>query len=107
MPTMKSVYEHYYPKLIKTLPMEDVIFIAQLFVKDFLPGDTEEAIKAEKTRARKAAFFLDKTITPTFSYDGSSPMFLNLLNVMMDADYMSLTSLAKEIESKLTITGTI
>ena len=93
--------------LIKTLPMEDTIFIAQLFVKDFLPGDTKEAIKAETTRAKKAAFFLDKTIMPTFAYDGSSPMFLNLLNLMMDTDYMSLTSLAKEIKSKLTITGIV
>ena len=107
MPTMKSVYGEYYLKLIKVLPMDDPIFIAQLFSRQCLPGDTKAAVAARATRAEKATFFLDKVIEMEFKVDGSNPVFLNLLNLMMNTDYMNLKSLAEEIKSKLTITGTV
>ena len=101
MPTMRSVYMEYYPKLIEVLPMSKPLFIAELYAKDFLPGDTKEAIAAIETRAKKATFFLNNIITPVFMDDGSNPIFSKLLNLMINTDNDALTSLAKEIKGKI------
>ena len=101
MPTMRSVYDNYYPKLIKVLPMEDPHFIAQLRRECFFPGDTKEATAAKETCAKKATFFLDEIITRAFEDDGSNPMFSKLLNLMMNTDNETLKSLAKEIKGKV------
>ena len=107
MSTMKSVYAHYYSKLIQVLPMEDAIFMGQLFTGQFLPGDTKATIAAKETRAKKATFFLDDQITPSFKDDGSSQEFLNLLDLMMNTDFTNLKSLAQEIKSKIAVKGIV
>ena len=104
MPTMRSVYEDYYPQLIKSLPMNDAVFLAELFVKQCLSGDTLKAITTKATNVEKASFFLDHIIKPAFEDDGSNPVFLDLLNLMMNTESMPL---AKEIKSKLAVTGTV
>ena len=104
MPTMRSVYMEYYPKLIKFLPIEDPFFRRDLVVKLCLSGDTMDTIRAKATRFERASFFLDHIIKPAFEDDGSNPVFLDLLNLMMNTESMPL---AKEIKSKLTITGTV
>ena len=98
---MKDVYTNYYPKLIKVLPMNDAIFMAQLYASQFLPGDAKEAVAARVTRADKASFFLDNHIEKGFDNDGSNPLFLDLLKLMAKSDDIVLQSVAKEIRSKI------
>ena len=33
------VFQQFYSKLVKTLPMDDAVFTAELFLNDLLPGD--------------------------------------------------------------------
>ena len=49
-----EVFQQFYSKLVKTLPMDDVVFTAELFSNDLLPGDLKSQIKSEKTSADKA-----------------------------------------------------
>ena len=81
--------------------MDDPIFIAKLFAKDFLPGNTKEAIHAKGMRTEKATYFLDNMITTAFKDDRRNPMFSELLNLIMNTDHLALTSLAKEIKGKI------
>ena len=72
-----KVFQKFYSKLVKTLPMNDVIFIAELYSRDLLSNDLKEHIESLSTSARKASYFLDHVIKPsvTSSFD-------KLLNVM-------------------------
>ena len=98
---MKEVYTNYYPKLVKVLPMNDAIFMAQLYASQFLPGDAKETIAARATRADKASCFLDRYIVAGFEVDESNPLFVKLLNVMEESDDIVLQSVAKEIRNKI------
>ena len=98
---MKDVYTKYYPTLIKVLPMNDTIFVAQLFASNFLPGNAKEAIEARDTRADKASFFLDNHIVNGFDDDGNNPLFLDLLKLMEKTDDIVLQTVAKEIRNKI------
>ena len=91
-----DVFQQFYSKLVGTLPMGDVRFIAELFSKGLLPGNLKSQVKAEKTSADKAALFLDDVIEPSMTSDGGSS-FDKLLNVMMDSEYQHVKELAKQI----------
>ena len=40
-----EVFQHFYSKLVKTLPMDDAVFTAELFSNDLLPGDLKNQLK--------------------------------------------------------------
>jgi len=96
----RDVFQQFYSKLVDTLPMDDVRFVAELFSNSLLPGNLKSQVKAQKTSADKAALFLDSVIEPSVTSDGGS-CFDKLLNVMMDSEYTHVKELARQIRSNL------
>lgn len=101
MSSMKEVYKEYYPKLVRVLPMNDVLFIAQLCARGLLPGNTKAVIQSRHTSAEKVQCFLDSCIEPAFFDDESNDVFLDLLKIMENSDHVVLNSVAKEIEKNI------
>ena len=95
-----DVYKQFFSKLVDTLPMNDVRFIAMLYSNGLLPVNLKSQVKAQKTSADKAALFLDSVIEPSVTSDGGS-RFDILLNVMMDSEYQHVKELAKMIATLL------
>ena len=93
-----EVFQQFYVKLVRKLPMDDPLFTAELFTCGLLPGDLKQQIKAEKTRAHKATCFLDDRINSDVSV-GNSISFNKLLDVM--EKYNGLKELAEEIKIAL------
>ena len=74
-----EVFKEFYSKLVKTLPMNDAIFIAELYSRDLLSDDLKEHIELLTTEGRKVMYFLDHVIKPSVTSDGVSS-FDKLLN---------------------------
>jgi len=94
-----EVFLEFYAKLVKTLPMDDDIFVAELYSAKLLPGDAKAQVKSKSTRAMKAAYFLDDVIEPSLSITFGS--FDKFLKVMENNDYHGVKELAKSIRSNL------
>jgi len=90
------VYKEVYPELVRILPMDDVMFTAQLYQRDLLPGDRKAEMESKSTRANKATYFLDHVITPSLTNS-----FSTLLKVMEDSEYDAVKELAKLITTRL------
>ena len=97
MSTISEVFKNFYVKLIKTLPLDDSLFVAELFACGLLPGDLKQQIKAERTPMDKATCFLDHTISHDVSV-GNSTSLHKLLDVMEQSDNDSLKDLTKQIK---------
>ena len=96
-----GVFQQFYGKLVDTLPMDDVRFIAKLYSEGLLPGNLMGQVNlAQKTSADKAAFFLDSVIKPSVAIDSGSS-FDKLLNVMRDSEYQHVMELVKQIRKNL------
>ena len=94
-----EVFQDFYAQLVKILPMNDDVFVAELFSAKLLPGDAKAQVKSKATRACKAAYFLDHVIEPSLATTFGS--FNKLLKVMENNDYNGLKELAKSIRSNL------
>ena len=99
-----KIYESYFEKLVKCLPMDDALFITKLRVNQLLPGDTQDTLKSLSTRAKKASYFLNHVITPAVDIDNTSG-FTKLLSVMEECDYDYVQALSHEINDKLAKKG--
>ena len=97
---MSRVFQQFYSKLVKTLPMNDVIFIAELYSRDLFPDDVKEHVESLTTSAKKASYFLDHVIKPNVT-SSSGNMFVELLKVMEDSDYQNVKELTKSIRDSL------
>ena len=95
----EAVYKEVYLELVKILPMDDVMFTAQLYQRDLLPGDSKAEMESKCTKAKKAAYFLDHVIQPTLRKSIGS--FNKLLKVMEDSEYDNVKELAKLITTRL------
>ena len=93
-----KVFQQFYSQLVKTLPMDDAVFTAELFSNNLLPGNLKSQIKSEKTSADKAALFLDSVIKPSVTSDGGNS-FDKLLHVMEASEYQHVKELAEEIRT--------
>ena len=94
-----KAFQQFYSKLVKTLPMDDAVFTAELFSNDLLPGDLKNQLKlVHRTSADKAVLFLDSVIEPSVTSDGGSS-FDKLLHVMEDSEYQHVKELAEEIRT--------
>ena len=92
-----EVFKQFYSELVKSLPMDDAVFIAELFSNDLLPGDLKNQLKLlHRTSADKAVLFLDSVIESSVTSDGGSS-FDKLLNVMENGEYQHVKQLAKQI----------
>lgn len=101
-----KVFQQFYAKLVKTLPMDDAIFIAELFSRGLLPDDVKDHIEHLATPAKKASYFLDHVIRPSVTCKvGRS--FDDLLCVMKDSEYQSVNELARLIRTSLNKGGKI
>ena len=95
-----DVFQQFYSKLVETLPMDDVRFIAKLYSEHLLPGNLRSQLKSQKTSADKAALLLDNVIEPSVTIDGGNS-FDKFLNVMEDCEYQHVKELAKQIRTSL------
>jgi len=57
-----KVFQQYYAKLVKSLPMDNVVFIAELFSANLLPDDVKDVVDSKLSQASKASYFLDHII---------------------------------------------
>ena len=90
-------------KLIKSLPMNDAIFLEKLKSQNLLPGDLIEEIQAKDTTAKKNACFLDNVIDRSLSINNFEFLY-KLLIVMSDEKDIKndlLRQLSVEIQQEL------
>ena len=97
---MIQAYKDYVEKLIKCLPMDDVLFTTQLSNHNLLPGNTSNRIGSLPTQPDKASYFLNHVIKPALDIDDVSS-FNSLLSVMEHCDYAHVKKLACEIKSEI------
>ena len=96
----RQVYTKYIEKLVRCLPMDDVLFIAKLSTEELLPGNTESSIKARPTSADKSAYFLSQVIRPSLDIDETAS-FDTLLSVMEACEYAHVKTLAAQIKNEI------
>jgi len=94
---LKEVFREFQPKLVASLPLKDVIFVSILAKNDFFVDNQTATIKAQKTKADKASYFLNNVI-----FNDIEKYFVKLLNVM-EVYGDKLEGLANEIKEKLGI----
>ena len=95
-----EVFQHFYAKLVKTLPMNDAVFMHKLSSANLFPGDVKDLVESKPTSAKKAAYFLDHMIEPSVTTDvGSS--FDDLIKVMEDSEHDGVKELAELIRCRL------
>ena len=100
----KEVYQRYFSKLIKCLPMDDASFLAMLSEHELLPGDTEGKVKSLATQTEKATYFTSHVIKPSLEVD-SRVYFDKLLLVMSESGYKHVEEIAGKIESEISNWG--
>ncbi|XP_065900737.1 NACHT, LRR and PYD domains-containing protein 3-like isoform X3 [Dysidea avara] len=95
-----KVFQHFYAKLVKTLPMDDAVFIAEMFSANLLPDDAKDLVESKPSRASKASYFLDHMIKPSV-LTGVGRSFDDLIKVMEDSEYDGVKELAGMIRCRL------
>ena len=95
-----KTFQQFYSKLVRTLPMNDAIFRADLYSCGLLPGDLKEHIESLITSATKASHLLDHVIKPSIM-NGDGTRFDKLLSIMEDSDHQGVRELAKLIRDSL------
>ena len=95
-----GVFKQFYDRLVITLPMNDVLFIAELYSHDLLPDIIKDRVKTLASSESKASYFLDHVIKPSVTV-GVGSSFDELLKVMEDSDYQSVKVLARVIRRSL------
>ena len=92
---MDQIIKQFYPKLVKTLPMDDVCFRSKLYSADLLPGNLKDQVKLKPTCADKAEYFLDQIIK-------NEADFIKLLEVLEQInDNNSMIELARQIRNEI------
>ena len=100
-----EVLKKHYSKLVKTLPMNDAIFVAELYSCDLLSIDLRDQLKLpHRTSADKATLFLNNVIEPSV-ISGVGSGFDKLLTVMEDYEHENVKQLAKLIRASLRSTN--
>ena len=97
-----KVYEDYEAKLVKVLPMDDVMFTTQLSHNKILPDNVEARIKSLSlpTQSDKADYYLKKFIKSSLDSDETEELE-TFITVMEKSGYSFLEKLAKRMKSDL------
>ena len=96
-----EVFTEFYCKLVETLPMNDVTFVATLYSRRLLSREFKNQLNSsDKTSAVKATMFLDSVIEPSVT-TGVGSSFDQLLNVMEDSEHQCVKELAKLIRTSV------
>ena len=94
-----EVFQKYYQDLIRCLPMDDAIFIGELFKNGLLPNDLKAKLNSLPTSATKATEFLDNIIKPDIQ-GGRNSNFTLLLSMMKNSEDNNMKKLADTIMSE-------
>ena len=94
-----EVFKQFNDKLVTSLPMKDVVFLAKLNAKDLFSGDQKAKVKAMSTATEAADHLLDNKIEQDL-ISGNNDSFLQLLSIM-EGYSESLKKLATEIKGKM------
>jgi len=100
MSSILGVFIKCYPKLIKSLPMNDEYFMAELYGRNLLPGDLKANIESLPTSAKKASKFLDEVIKPSVEINDVRK-FNMLLSSMKKINDVTIKKLADKIKTSL------
>ena len=106
MCSTEQVFKQFYVKLVKSLPMQNAIFLAELFSAHMLSLDLKRRIKAEKTPEDKAMCFLDDKIYHDIS-KGDFRSFDALLDIMKQKEFRVLNNLAEKIKTALVVEAAV
>ena len=91
----EAIIRHHSLKLVRLLPMDDVIFMTELDAAGLLPGDLWDEIESKGTRAKKAAYFLRHGIR------NDTGSFNKLLTIMREFNDIQLKKLAEMINGEI------
>ena len=97
---IKKVFDEFYPQLVSSLPMKDVLFVAHLLTVKLLPGYLKEEVQSQPTSAEAAACLLDKEIRPAIE-SGDNESFTILLSTMEAFRSIHLNKLAEAIKQEI------
>ena len=103
MSSTERVFRQFYAKLVKSLPMQNAVFVASAHM---LSLDLKKRIKAERTPEDKAICFLDNKIYLDIS-KGDFRSFDALLNIMKKRDFRTLNNLAEKIKIALVVAAAL
>ena len=92
-----NAYFAFHVQLVKTLPMNDSIFMAELTPHFFTVGNLKERVQAQTTVQERAAYFLENAIKR--SLDGGDITSFQKLLLIMNSGYQ--TSVAEAIRKKI------
>ena len=90
----ESVFQKFYPKLLKVLPISSLL--SDFYSRGLLPGDHKANIDALDTQKRKAEYFLDRVIKPGLEV-GYMGQFDEMMKVMESSDDPAVKFVAGEI----------
>ena len=96
----KKVFDQFNPNLVRSLPLKDPYFMAELASQHLFSGTLKEQIMEASTRADAATKFLYGSIERSLNIDNREP-FDRLLLVMEKFDDLTLNKLAKDIKQEL------
>ena len=106
---IKKKYNDFYPKLIRNLPMDDVIFQSYLVADGlFGNGDLKDRVRAQPTTAQATTKFLDKAISPHILVDDDDDLNLEPLYKLlraMEKFGSAAGTLAKKVKEAISYSG--
>ena len=97
--THLKAYATHLEDLVKCLPLDDSRFIIKL-PSSLLPGDTQDQIKAQPSKADKALYFLSTVIKPALDV-GDTSGFDTLISVMENCGFNNVELVAEKIKSEI------
>jgi len=93
-----TVFQESYADLVMSLPMDDCIFVAQLFTHGLITANLKESLNLQKKTSEKATDFLDNL--QRIGTDFHS-VFDKLLTVMENCEYGRVKDISKNIRAKM------
>ena len=96
----KKVFDEFNPDLVRSLPLQDPYFMAELTKQHLFSGTLKEEIMGASTQAGAATKFLYGAIERSLSVDNKEP-FDRLLLVMEKFGDLTLKKLAKDIKQEM------
>ena len=96
-----DVFKDVFPKLVKSLPINDSHFISGLVKAGLFSGDLQDKVGAQPTDADGAKEFLNKAIKPFLDLEKDVNPLFKLLSVMNEFDSPQLKQVAADIMKKL------
>ena len=97
---VKEAFKEYNPKLVRSLPLKDTHFIAELTKQNLFYGNLKDEVKAASTQSDAAARFLDEAIERPLNIGNREPF--DKLLLIMEKFGSTLNTLAREIKQNIT-----